>query len=81
MAAQIGTPYNGPMGPDQTGCHEGPTILFDRPVREPPPLTSFVSQLGRPFCGCRVQSMRNAWCEAGWMYEYSGEQDLALHAG
>jgi hypothetical protein len=32
--------------PDQTGCHEGPTILFDRPRQDPPPLTSFVSQLG-----------------------------------
>jgi hypothetical protein len=31
MAAQIGTPYNGPMGPDQNRCHVGPTIHFDRP--------------------------------------------------
>jgi hypothetical protein len=36
-----------------------PTILFDRPRQDPPPLASFVSQLGPPFCGCRVQSMRN----------------------
>jgi hypothetical protein len=26
-------------------------------------------------------SSERDWCEAGWMYEYSGEQDLALHAG
>jgi hypothetical protein len=31
-----------PDEPDQTGCHEGPTIHFDRPVQEPPPVTSFV---------------------------------------
>jgi hypothetical protein len=28
--------------PDQTGCHEGPMIHFDRPVQEPLPQTSFV---------------------------------------
>jgi hypothetical protein len=40
MAAQIGTPYNRPMGPDQTECHEGPRIHFDRPRAGTPPLTS-----------------------------------------
>jgi hypothetical protein len=35
----------------------GATILFDRPRPDPPPLASFVSQLGPPFCGCRVQSL------------------------
>ena len=57
MAAQIGTPYNRPMGPDQTECHEGPRIHFDRPragtLAPSPP--SF-PRLGPPFCG-RVQSL------------------------
>jgi hypothetical protein len=44
---------------EQNRCQVGPTILFDRPRQEPPPLASLVSQLGRPFCG-RVQSLRNA---------------------
>jgi hypothetical protein len=44
---------------EQNRCQVGPTILFDRPRQDPPPLASFVSQLGPPFCGCRVQSMRN----------------------
>jgi hypothetical protein len=32
----------------RTGGHEGPTIHFDRPRQDPPPLASFVSPLGRP---------------------------------
>jgi hypothetical protein len=34
----------------------GPTIHFDRPRQDPPPLASLVSRLGPPFCG-RVQSL------------------------
>jgi hypothetical protein len=32
---------------EQNRCQVGPTILFDRPRQEPPPLASFVSPLGR----------------------------------
>jgi hypothetical protein len=36
-------------------CQVGPTILVDRPRQDPPPLVSFVSQLGPPFCGPRAE--------------------------
>jgi hypothetical protein len=39
----------------------GPRFTSTGPVQEPPPLASFVSQLGPPFCGCRVQSMRHGF--------------------
>jgi hypothetical protein len=48
MAAQIGTPYNGPMGPDQNRCHEGPTIHFDRPpCRSPRPSPHSFPRVGQ----------------------------------
>jgi hypothetical protein len=34
--------------PDQTGCHEGPTIHFDRPPAGTPPLTSSDFRCGPP---------------------------------
>ena len=57
MAAQIGTPYNRPMGPDQTECHEGPRIQFDRPRAGTPPLTSSDFRCGPATLRGRVQSM------------------------
>jgi hypothetical protein len=34
--------------PDQTGCHEGPTIHFDRPpCRSPRPSPHWISVVGR----------------------------------
>jgi hypothetical protein len=44
--------------PDQTGFHEGPTILFTPPAGSPAPRL-IRSPVGPPFCDCRVQSMRN----------------------
>jgi hypothetical protein len=44
--------------PDQTGCHEGPTIHFDRPVQEPPPLTSFISPCGPATLGASAEQVR-----------------------
>jgi hypothetical protein len=67
-AAQIGTPYNRPMGPDQTRCHEGPTILVDRPRQEPSPphVIGFPLWAGRKERCCKSGGIsgnfRRCWC-------------------
>jgi hypothetical protein len=46
MAAQIGTPYNGPMGPDQNRMSCGAHDSLRPPRAGTPPLTSLVSPCG-----------------------------------
>ena len=56
MAAQIGTPYNGPMGPDQNRCHVGPRFTSTAPCRNPRPSAHSFPRVGPAILWCRAQS-------------------------
>jgi hypothetical protein len=42
--------------PDQNRCHKGPPFTSTGPPQESPPLSSFVSPWGRPFCGAECRA-------------------------